>query len=248
MELPVQWPNPPDDLELHTDEVHVWLVDRDQPADRVESLRQHLSADEVARAVRLHFAEHRDRFVVCRGMLRTVLGRYLKIAPGTVRFRYGPHGKPSLAGEWEGANLHFNVTHSEDLALIALTCGRLIGVDLEYVGRHMDVEAIADRYFSPREAAALRHLPADDRTGAFFTCWTRKEAYVKARGGGLSIPLSQFDVSLAPGEPAALLRTEWDAAETAQWRLLDVNVGPDYRAAVAVQGHDWQMTYWSAEE
>ena len=165
-----------------------------------------------------------------------------------MRFVYGPHGKPELASDGGETGLRFNVSHSHGLALYAITRHREIGVDVERIRPEVASETIAEHFFSPREVAVLRALPATLQATAFFACWTRKEAYIKARGDGLSLPLDQFAVSLAPGEPAALLYTAWDAQEAARWALHDLASGPGYRAAVAVTGHDWQLTCWEGVE
>jgi 4'-phosphopantetheinyl transferase len=161
-----------------------------------------------------------------------------------LRFGYNPYGKPALVGEEGEKGLRFNVSHSHGLALYAITRGREIGVDLERIRPFPDLIGLAERFFSPKEVAALRTLPAPMQTEAFLTCWTRKEAYIKAKGEGLSLPLSQFEVSLAPGEPSALLRTQWDALEASRWSLHALTPGPGYVAALAVECNHRRMTCW----
>ena len=203
-----------------------------------------LTADERQRAERYIFQKDRTHFVVARGLLRVLLGCYLRQEPLHLRFIYGPHGKPALATDTGGVALRFNVSHSHGLALYAITRGREVGVDVERIRPKVAQEKIAERFFSPREVTVLRALPTPLQATAFFACWTRKEAYIKATGDGLSLPLDQFDVSLAPGEPAVLLRTAWDPQEVACWALQDLAPAPGYRAAVAVAGHDWRLTCW----
>lgn len=210
----------------------------------MRSLRHTLTADECQRAERYIFEKDRTHFVVARGLLRVLLGRYLRQDPQHLRFTYGPHGKPALATDTGGVALRFNVSHSHGLALYAITCGREVGVDVERIRPAVAQEKIAERFFSPREVTVLRALPTLLQAPAFFACWTRKEAYIKAKGDGLSLPLDQFDVSLAPGEPAALLHTTRDPQEAACWALQDLAPAPGYRAAVAVAGHDWHLTCW----
>lgn len=169
--------------------------------------------------------------------------------PGRLNFCYGSHGKPALAeGSGEDA-LRFNVSHSHGLALFALTRDREVGVDLEYVRSDLELEEIAARFFSPQEAATLRSLPAEMRTEAFFAGWTRKEAYIKARGEGLSLALDGFSVSLVPGEPAMLLNTRGDPSEAARWTLRELKSGPGYAAALAAKGHGWRLVcrHWPEE-
>jgi len=224
--------------------VHVWRTALDLPESQVRSLRQTLTADECQRAERYVFEKDRTHFVVARGLLRVLLGRYLRQEPQHLRFTYGLHGKPALATDMGRVALRFNVSHSHGLALYAITCGREIGVDVERIRPAVVQEKVAERFFSPREVTVLRALPTPLQAPAFFACWTRKEAYIKAKGDGLSLPLDQFDVSLAPGEPAALLHTTWDPQEAACWALQDLAPAPGYRAAVAVAGHDWRLTCW----
>ena len=170
---------------------------------RLPNLKQVLSADEHARAERFYFQKDRERFMVARGLLRTVLGRYLNQEPSQLRFCYSPYGKPALATGSGRNTLRFNVSHSHGLALYAITCGRELGVDVELIRPELPDEEIAERFFSFQEVSGLRALPPNMRLEAFFNCWTLKEAYIKARGEGLSLPLDQFDVALVPGEAAA---------------------------------------------
>jgi 4'-phosphopantetheinyl transferase len=224
--------------------VQVWRAALDLPESQVRSLWYTLTADERRRAERYVFEQDRTHFVVARGLLRVLLGRYLRQDPPHLRFIYGPHGKPALATDTGGVALRFNVSHSHGLALYAVTRGREVGVDVESIRPEVVQEKVAEHFFSPHEVAVLRALPTPLQATAFFACWTRKEAYIKAKGEGLSLPLDQFAVSLAPGEPAALLHTAWDPQEAACWALQDLAPAPGYRAAVAVAGHDWHLTCW----
>jgi 4'-phosphopantetheinyl transferase len=158
--------------------------------------------------------------------------------------RYGPHGKPHLAGEFDGA-LQFNLAHSHELALFAFARGPELGIDLEWLQPLQDLEQIAARFFSPRENAVLRTLPKSQWVQAFFNCWTRKEAYLKATGDGLARPLEHFDVSLAPGKPARLLYVEGDARESERWFLRALTPAPGYAAALAVEeGQHCRLVRW----
>jgi 4'-phosphopantetheinyl transferase len=212
--------------------VDVWHAELDREPAAVEELHALLSADERERASRFHFARDRDRYVVGRGVLRALLGDYVRAAPELVRFHYGPQGKPHLATDGP----RFNVSHSGAVALYAFSWSGEVGIDVELFRPEFAREHIAERFFSPAEVATLRSLPDDLQPSAFLTCWTRKEAYIKARGEGLSLPLDRFDVSLHPDEPAALLRTAWSAEEPAQWRLTDLSdAASGYLAAVAIR-------------
>jgi 4'-phosphopantetheinyl transferase len=229
---------------LESDEVHVWQAALDQSPSRISSFLCTLSKDEQARAARFYFQMDRGRFIVAHGVLREILGRYLERPAQSVSFRYGPQAKPALAGESGLEAIHFNMSHSHGLALYAVTRGREIGIDLEFVREGLEAEQMAGRFFSQREIATLRALPVGLRKHAFFLCWTRKEADIKARGEGLSMPLNQFDVSVVPGEPAALLGTRPDSHEALRWSLKELSVAPGYTSALAVEGHNWSLSCW----
>jgi 4'-phosphopantetheinyl transferase len=238
------WDRPPAELALLSDEVHVWCAALEVTTSHLRYLQNMLSADELARASRFHFPKDRRRFIVARGVLRSLLGLYLGLEPRQLCFCYGAYGKPALVPTSGEAGLRFNVSHSHELALYAVTYGREIGVDIEYIRTNVSCEEIAERFFSSRERALLRTLPAPLKYDAFFHCWTRKEAYIKARGEGLSLPLDQFDVAFAPGEPAALLATRWAPREASRWVLRELTPGPGYAAALAVGGHGWRLACW----
>lgn len=209
-------------------EVHLWRIALDAPADAGE-----ISAEERERAARLRFERDRRRFVAAHAALRRILGGYLGVPAAAVEFAYGRHGKPSLAGR---AALHFNLSHSEELALLAVTEIGAVGVDVERE-RMIELE-IADRYFAAGEVAALRALPADERQAAFFRCWTRKEAYLKARGEGVLLPLDGFEVSLARDQPR-LARVMADAEEAGRWQIVHLEPAPGYVAALAMRATGW---------
>lgn len=238
------WCPPPPTITLASDEVHVWRANLTLSASRLESLEQTLSTDERERARRFYFQRDREHFIVARASLRAILGCYLDLKPDELRFCYGPHGKPALSSESLGGDLRFNLSHSGGLALYAVTRGREIGVDIERVRPELADGKIAERFFSPREVAALRALHPHLQLQAFFNCWTRKEAYIKATGDGLSLPLDQFDVSVVPGERAALLNTTHNLGESSRWLLRQLLPGADYIAALAVEGLDWRLQCW----
>jgi 4'-phosphopantetheinyl transferase len=207
-------------------DVEVVCVELEVAVDRRDQCYARLSDDERERAARFRFDRDRNRFVVCRGNLRELLGERLGVAPADVEFGYGANGKPETRG------VEFNVSHSDSRALIAISRARVVGVDLERMNRAFMHEQIPERFFSPGEVRALRALPEAEQVEAFFHCWTRKEAYVKARGVGLSLALDSFDVSLAPGEPARFLRG------VEGWEIESVNAGEGYAAAVVASHSD----------
>ncbi|MBI4531872.1 MAG: 4'-phosphopantetheinyl transferase superfamily protein [Candidatus Latescibacteria bacterium] len=238
------WETPPAHVRLDEGDVHVWLVWLEQLTWHIPNLERILSADERLRVERFAFRQDRDRFIVGRGLLRVLIGRYLRRTPQELCFDYGQYGKPTVVVEDGSVDLRFNVSHSQGVVLYAVACHREVGVDVERVRAEFAVEPIAERYFSTREVEALQALPVAVREEAFFTCWTRKEAYVKATGKGFSLPLDQFEVSLVPGGPAVLLRTDWDPQEVSRWALQALSPGQGYVAALAVEGHGWQLQCW----
>src|SRR5260370_17177542 len=233
----------PDGPTLGTKDGHIWRGSLEKSRATIQQLRKLLSLDEQARSDRFHLERDRQHFVVARGCLRTLLARYLEIAPTKIQFSYGPHGKPRLATSTSLARrLNFNLAHSGGFALYAFTQVGEIGVDLEHVRPELTGDDIARRFFSSNEVARLSQLPVGERHESFYNCWTRKEAFIKAKGIGLSLALDQFDVTLAPTEPTVLLRTRWDETEASRWSLEVIDAGPGYVAAVAVAGQDWQLT------
>jgi 4'-phosphopantetheinyl transferase len=220
--------------------VDIWRASVDLPKDSLESLGATLSTDEIERASRFHFQADRDRFTLAHGCLRDVLARYLHCEPGQLSFFANDYGKPALQDQ----KLEFNLSHSGDFALVAITREHKVGVDVERIRQGISSQVIARQYFSKSEVAELQRLPPEQREAAFFTCWTRKEAYIKAQGLGLSLPLESFDVSLTPNEVAILRATRPDPQEAARWTLLSLEVDPRHASAVAVEGKDLQFRLW----
>jgi 4'-phosphopantetheinyl transferase len=225
------------EITINPNEVHVWQAELDPHM--AERLLPLLSPDERLRVERFRFNKDRNHFLVARGLLRSILASYLRMAPEQVRFSYAEKGKPALQGSAPSALINFNLAHSHERALYAFSQMRQLGVDLEFIREDLADEAVARRFFSSAEVRTLLSLPLAIRKEAFFSCWTRKEAYIKARGEGLSMPLDQFDVSFAPQEPACLLRNHTDPHETARWSMQSVQVPTGYVAALVVEGNDW---------
>lgn len=209
--------------------IDAWVVALDDAAATIST--DVLSADEIARAERFVFDRDRRRFIVCRGALRHVLSGYTGIAPEALVFAYGRNGKPALEGTEN--RVAFNVSHAEERAVIAVSGAADLGVDIECTMRTVDFEGLADRFFSRVESAELRSLAASERRQAFYNCWTRKEAYIKATGDGLACPLQSFAVTLQAAAPAAFRWIEGDTA--ADWRLFAFSPAPTYVGAVATR-------------
>jgi 4'-phosphopantetheinyl transferase len=234
------WSSPPDALSLQPHQVDVWRARLDLPAGTLNQLQATLSADEAERAARFHFLADRDRFVAAHGFLRDVLARYLHCEPGQLGFSVNKYGKPALNNH----HLEFNLSHSGDFALVALTRECKVGVDVERIRQGISSQVIARKYFSKSEVAELQMLSLEEREVAFFTCWTRKESYIKGQGLGLSLPLESFDVSLIPNEPAILRATRPDPQEAARWTLVSLEIDPGHASAVAVHGQALEFSLW----
>lgn len=200
-------------------------------SERVHAAAAVLSATERQRARRFVFARDRRRFIVARGFLREVLAARLNVEPQSVELAVGPGGKPGLAAAFADSHLRFNLSHCDDIAVVAVSHGRDVGVDVEAIRAMPDADDLATRFFSVREQEAYRALDPRDKPLGFFQCWTRKEAFVKALGDGLSYPLDAFDVSLAPGEPACLFRADG-------WRVESFTPAPRYVAAVVTEDRE----------
>ena len=224
-------------FELSRGRVDLWRLQLNQSERDLTLQERVLDVGERARADRFHFARDRRRFIAARAQLRSILGKYLGMDPRTLTFSYGPRGKPHL-----NAPIGFNITHSGELSLVAVACERDVGVDLEELRAMENVEDIAERFFSARENAELQRLQSSARQEAFFCCWTLKEAYVKATGDGLAQPTEAFDVGFARGGPVRLLNVEGDSEESCRWELLGFFPASGYVGALAVEGHDWELS------
>jgi 4'-phosphopantetheinyl transferase len=235
------WTPPPAVPALDPDEAHVWRVDVGSAYACRDVLWSFLAADEQQKAADFLFEGDRERFIVSRGVLRALLGCYLRRHPGSLGFGYDLYGKPHLAGDF---GICFSTSHSHGLVLLAFTRGRDVGVDIERVRADLGLEGIAARCFSPREIATLHSLRHDLREEAFFACWTRKEALAKAEGEGLAFPLCRFSVTLIPGEPAMLLDSMGDPLEPTKWTLRELTPEPGYVAALAIEGNGLRLSCW----
>jgi 4'-phosphopantetheinyl transferase len=243
------WSPGPDRPRLAPGEVHVWRASLAAGRDELARLHAILSDEERARAARFRYDMHRDRFVAGRGIQRLLLARYLDTRPAAIRYSLAAHGKPSLDGAHAASGLRFNVSNAEEGLLVAVTLEREVGVDLEPLHRAVDRDAVARRFFSVPENEVYDTIAEEERDAAFFTCWTRKEAYIKAVGDGLTMPLDCFDVTLRPGEPARLLATRGDPTQVERWTMRELDPGPGWLAALVVEGpeldlhlFDWDPT------
>jgi 4'-phosphopantetheinyl transferase len=217
--------------DLRPGAVHLWQRRLQISGGDLEECHALLSGEERERAQRYRVERPRSDYILTRGTLRSLLARYLKKTAQEISFRYTEYGKPFLL---DGGDLQFNVSHSDGIAIMGFVRRRQIGVDVEKIRMQSDVEQIAERFFSDHERRNLRKCTGDELHEAFFRCWTRKEAYIKARGEGLSLPLHQFDVSIEREPQQGLLATRPDVAQASQWRLINLPVQSGYAAALAV--------------
>ena len=231
------WLFPPKPPVLAENELHVWRASLDLSPDVIERFQITLSEHEKERAQRFLVPQARERFIAGRGILRELLGRYLALAPEEIEFQYGPDGKPSLSAGHNSA-IRFSVSHSQDMALFAMAAGSEVGVDIEAMKADFRGMQIASHFFSDEEVASLARLEQKSATEGFFACWTKKEAYVKARGKGLGIPLRSFTVKFAEDKQG--LQDE----EGKAWSCYTLTPSPEFSGAVVVAGEDWKLRYW----
>jgi 4'-phosphopantetheinyl transferase len=243
-ELAINWPPSPAELLLNPRAVHVWAVPLDLSPKKIARLATVLSADELERADKFRFPHLRSRYVAARGSLRVLLGRFLQRDPVTLEFNYSSRGKPALKGQGTEL-LHFNLAHSHELALIAITRAAPVGVDVERIRPMRDADRIADRFFSAREAEAFRSVPAAEQDAAFFSLWTRKEAWLKATGDGISESLSKFEVTFLPGDEPRVVAIAGDASAGAMWSLSALNPASGFVGTLAVQCQGIRIQCWS---
>ena len=229
--LDCNWLLPPK-LSANKNEVHIWRSTLDLPREMVEILDQTLSADERQRAARFHFEKDKQRFTVARGLLRTILSKYLGIPAPCLEFDYGHYGKPEI----KATNVRFNLSHSQNLALYAITRDRNLGIDLEFIRPMREAEQIANRCFSRRENAIFQALTPSQKPAAFFYHWTRKEAYLKAVGDGLAACNDDFDQTVAT-----------ERLRANRWFLRSFAPAPNYIATVAVEGNGWEIVYFEIQ-
>jgi 4'-phosphopantetheinyl transferase len=243
--LCARWSLPPAQIILSEDEVHVWRAWLNLKSSHRITVKQTLSADELARANRFHSPRDRERFVASRGILRQILGRYLNLDPAELHFSYGLKGKPELSGTGCSQKLHFNVSHSNGLSLIALAWEKEVGVDVEFIREGVAEERIAEHFFSPIEMSFLRALSQKDQTPAFFACWARKEACLKARGEGLQGGgLDEFTVSLVPARHGSRTGVEGDNRHTLNLSLWDLVPANGFVGALAVEKKQSHLSCW----
>ena len=236
------WLNPPDNLIIREKEAHIWRTDLELHDCLQSSLLKLLSPDEKNRAQKFRFAEDKRNYIVARGILRSLIGKYLNINPAQISFQYNEFGKPKIA---DNNPLHFNISHSRNIALFGFTNKMNVGVDVEWVNPNIEVKDIASSFFSTNEILKLLALPEKQQALGFFNCWTRKEAFIKAVGEGLSFPLDKFEVSLEPGKTAKLLATDWDPKAVSNWSMYTMSPKADFVGSLVIEGIVEKVKFWN---
>lgn len=248
--------NPDDFLRLQSpslrrlpgNEVHVLCAPLDLPLHHLKRLACTLSPDEQERADRFNFERDRNHYIVRRGLLRTILGSYLDLEPSRVLFSYGPHGKPALKTTFNDLIFQFSLSHSNGIALYAVSWDRRVGIDIEHIRQVPEAGLIIKRFFSTQENFMIDSLPEEQRLEAFFRLWTCKEAYLKATGEGLTSSLEQVEVSLFSSESSRLVSINGDHLDAFHWHLETFRPAPGFLASLAVEGHNWQMVFQQLKE
>jgi 4'-phosphopantetheinyl transferase len=248
----INWPSPSPNMSLNWSgdysrfpDVHVWGASLDLPVSKTEALASILSPSELDRAARFRFVRSRNRFIAGRGFMRVILGRYLNSNPARLEFIYGSHGKPELGGAFAAAGLHFNLSHSENVGLLAISPIGAVGIDVENIRPLDDMDSLVNRFFSPREITAFNKVPESAKPLAFFNLWTRKEAFLKATGEGIVHSLGQVEVSFLPDEPAKLLDLPKHLGQAADWHLHDLTPAFGFVAALVAPIKTAPPIYWS---
>lgn len=239
------WQSSPKNILLNFTNIHIWKAKLDVSLSTQNDFWQILSEDEKSRANRFRFPHLRVRYIAARGILRKLIGQYLSIAATDIQFNYGKQGKPFLV---DFPNFKFNVSHSEDLAVFAFAKEVTLGIDVEYINTKIDIKVIAPNFFSQNEVTTLFNLPIKERIPVFFNCWTRKEAFIKAKGGGLSIPLDQFEVSLLANDTPKILAIDWNPEEVKDWSLFSFQADDKFIGALATNGNVEKVSYFKYQQ
>lgn len=232
------WPVTPAELPALDHTVHVWAVRLDDASVDLIAGREMLSPDERERAARFHFEQHRRRYLIAHIAMHEILGRYLQIDPATLFFDLGSNGKPRLPAALASSGVDFNLSHSNEMALLAVNRIGEIGVDIEYAKPDFKFQEIAERFFTAKEVAAMRSLPTELQRQAFFKCWTSKEAFLKAKGTGLSGKLDEVEIT--PGDQDHVLIR----ANVPGWSLSELAPVATYESALVVAGQRVPICYY----
>ena len=238
------WKLPPKSVRLEDDDVHVWSALLDISEENVQYFLQLLDLEEQTRANSFFFELDRTRFIASHGLLRIILSSYVNIEPDKLHFSYNSQGKPYLVETFQDKKLQFNMSHSQAFALYAVTFNRQVGVDLEHIYLIAEIDLLANHILTEREKGEWRKYPANERLEILFRYWACKEAYVKATGEGLALPLEKIHISLMPGSEAGLIRSDHSIREESRWSLQELHPVPGFAAALVVEGFDYRLNSW----
>jgi 4'-phosphopantetheinyl transferase len=238
------WHPAPEEIRLESGQLHLWAAALNEFVDGAAKLGDLLSSAEQSRAQKFKFAEDRARYVIRRGLLRLILSRYLAQLPSAIEFQQGPHGKPELRSEIAGTPMFFNTSHSAQVAVFAITSSCPVGVDVERILEIPEIEAIARRFFPTRETQVLMTLPPDSRLKAFYACWTRKEAFLKATGKGIAESLATVEVTLAPEDQPEVLSVAGDPRAREEWQLQPFSPATGYVGCAAYRNALLKLHQW----
>lgn len=241
----ITWESSPAKFIIGDGEIHVWRAHLDGDAEYISHLAGTLSNAELARAAKFKFEKDQRRYKMARGIVRAILGRYLSLDGRDVRLDTGLYGKPRLRMLGSGPDLRFSLAHSQGLALYAFALGHEVGIDLEFIKRNIDVMRLAEHVFSEKDIVDLNKLSSKDRVNSFYGAWTRKEAYLKARGLGFSIDPRRVDLPTMVGAPVEFVNLFNEAEEDEKWTIYDIEPAPEFAGAMAAEGVDWQLGRWS---
>lgn len=237
----ISWISPTDDTFLIKNNLHIWKIVYPEINFKSNPISNVLHHDEIERANKFYFETDRKRFIVTRAFLKIIMAKILKISPNDIHFSFNKHGKPELE---QNIPIHFNISHSGDIGLIAVSDQGPVGIDVERYRKTMTSGKVAKRFFSADEVDTFLSLPEYQRQEGFFNCWTRKEAFIKALGLGLAMPLSNFSVTLKPGIPAQLLSVTHNNEKASDWLLKDIHMENNYAAAYAIKAKKFEEYYW----
>lgn len=244
----LEWPSAPDAIRLTPGQVHLWAAALHEFLDQVPKLELVLSHDELARAGKFHFVEDCNRYMIRHALLRLILSPYLEQRPSTIEFQHGAYGKPEVRRRSAARPVFFNTSHSSEIAVYAITLDCPVGVDVERTRQIPEIEDIASRFFLPRETRTLLALPASSRLQAFYSCWTRKEAFLKATGEGIAENLEKVEVTLAPEDQPEVVSLTGDPRARERWQLRPFSPAAGYLGCLAYRNETLAFSQWRVRE
>lgn len=245
--MSTSWLEPPENLNLTSGHIDIWRTSLDISTVKVKGYYELLDSEEKTRVNNYKSSKRSNEFIITRGVLRKTIADLFKVPPSSFQFKYTDKDKPFLKTDILGVPLSFNISHSSDHALIAMGFERKLGVDIERIRNNVDFKKLARRFFSKQESEALENYPDTSIPSAFFSCWSRKEAFVKALGDGISFGLSEFTVSIHPEQSEIKLETHYDPLATDDWCINNIPAGNEYAAAICSNRPNYEIRLWQVE-